>query len=64
LSHILEPFYRGDKSRARNIKNAGSGLGLAIVNEIVRAHRGTIRINSTQGKGTVVTIHLPKIHTA
>ena len=62
LSHILEPFYRGDKSRARNIKNAGSGLGLAIVNEIVRAHRGTIRINSTQGKGTVVTIHLPKGH--
>lgn len=59
LAHILEPFYRGDKSRARNIKGEGTGLGLSIVNEIVRAHGGTIRINSTQGKGTNVTVRLP-----
>ncbi|MES2007067.1 MAG: HAMP domain-containing sensor histidine kinase [Patescibacteria group bacterium] len=61
LSHILEPFYRGDKSRARNIKDGGSGLGLAIVSEIVRAHGGQVRINSTQGKGTVVTVLLPRV---
>ena len=60
LEHILEPYYRGDKSRARNIKEAGSGLGLAIVNEIVRTHGGQIRINSTQGKGTNVTVRLPR----
>jgi two-component system phosphate regulon sensor histidine kinase PhoR len=60
LAHILEPFYRGDKSRARNIKDVGSGLGLSIVSEIVRAHGGTIRINSTPGKGTTVTVLLPQ----
>jgi signal transduction histidine kinase len=59
LAHILEPFYRGDKSRARNIKDAGSGLGLSIVNEIVQSHGGQIRINSTPGKGTNVTVRLP-----
>jgi len=59
LAHILEPFYRGDKSRARNINEAGSGLGLSIVNEIVQSHGGQIRINSTQGKGTNVTVRLP-----
>ncbi len=59
LAHILEPFYRGDKSRARNIKGEGSGLGLSIVNEIVQSHGGSIRINSTQGKGTNVTVRLP-----
>lgn len=59
LAHILEPYYRGDKSRARNIKEAGSGLGLAIVNEIVEAHGGELRVNSIQGKGTNVTVLLP-----
>jgi two-component system phosphate regulon sensor histidine kinase PhoR len=59
LAHILEPFYRGDKSRAHNINEAGTGLGLAIVSEIVRAHNGNIRVNSTQGKGTTVTVLLP-----
>lgn len=59
LPHILEPFYKGDKSRARNIKEGSSGLGLAIVHEIVRAHGGTIRVSSTQGKGTTVTVRLP-----
>ncbi|HEV8677676.1 MAG TPA: HAMP domain-containing sensor histidine kinase, partial [Candidatus Paceibacterota bacterium] len=59
LAHILEPFYRGDKSRARNIKEAGTGLGLSIVHEIVRQHNGEIRVSSTQGKGTTVAVVLP-----
>jgi two-component system phosphate regulon sensor histidine kinase PhoR len=59
IDHVLEPFYRGDKSRARNIKDVGSGLGLAIVSEIVRAHNGDIRVNSVQGKGTTITVLLP-----
>jgi K+-sensing histidine kinase KdpD len=37
----------------------GSGLGLAIVSEIVRVHKGQIRIQSTVGKGTTVSIMLP-----
>lgn len=59
LSHIFEPFYRADTSRVRNVKKAGSGLGLAIVNEMVRVHRGKIRIQSEPGKGTLVSVLLP-----
>ena len=59
LFHIFEPFYRADLSRARRVKHEGSGLGLAIVNEITRAHRGKIHIQSAVGKGTTVSITLP-----
>lgn len=61
LFHIFEPFYRADTSRGRAtlVRNRGTGLGLAIVNEIVRIHHGSIRIQSTPGKGTTTTVTLP-----
>jgi len=37
----------------------GTGLGLAIVREIVRAHGGDVRLDSTQGQGTTVRFTLP-----
>lgn len=58
LFHILEPFYRADRSRTR--ESGGSGLGLTIVNEIVKLHRGKISIRSTLGKGTMVTVLIPR----
>lgn len=61
LFHIFEPFYRGDKSRARGIGTGTSGLGLAIVNEIVRLHKGAITIRSTPGKGTEIRVILPSV---
>lgn len=57
LFHIFEPFYRGDASRTRN--GSGSGLGLSIVNELVKLHRGSIRIRSAPQRGTSVHIALP-----
>ena len=42
-----------------SVGGAGSGLGLAIVDEIVRAHGGTVRLESTPGEGTRVTVELP-----
>lgn len=60
LQHLFEPFYRGDTSRARGVERGTSGLGLAIVNEIVRMHHGSIRVQSALGQGTTFTIMLPQ----
>lgn len=58
LPHIFEPFYRGEKSRARD--GSGAGLGLAIARGIVEAHGGTIRAASEIGKGSQFVFTLPK----
>ncbi|MGL4523659.1 MAG: ATP-binding protein [Bacilli bacterium] len=41
-------------------KEKGTGLGLKVTKSIVAEHRGEVRIQSTYGKGTVVTIVLPE----
>jgi signal transduction histidine kinase len=56
--HLFEKFYRGRESKKRVIK--GLGLGLYYVKQIVEAHRGTITLRSTPGKGTTFNIQIPK----
>jgi heavy metal sensor kinase len=58
LPHVLERFYRGDKSRQRR-KAGGTGLGLSICDAIVKAHGGRIDVYSTVGKGTTVVVAFP-----
>lgn len=56
LARIFERFYQVDKSRKRG---KGTGLGLTITKEIVEAHGGYIRAESTAGEGTKFTVFLP-----
>jgi signal transduction histidine kinase len=57
LPHIFEKFYQADNQRAASAK--GTGLGLAIAKEIVEAHKGQIRCESSVGRGTLFTLLLP-----
>jgi signal transduction histidine kinase len=56
LPFLFNRFYRTDKARSRD--NGGAGLGLAVVKSIIDAHKTTIRVESTPGKGTRVFFDL------
>ncbi|MBW3622817.1 MAG: HAMP domain-containing protein [Armatimonadetes bacterium] len=58
LPHLCERFYRVDTSRAR--AQGGFGLGLSICRSIAEAHGGALKIESTVGVGTTVTVTLPR----
>ena len=58
LPRVFERFYRVDKSRSRD--SGGTGLGLAIVKHIVEAHRQSLNVKSTPGKGSVFSFTLEK----
>lgn len=58
LPHIFKRFFRADKSR--NSNTGGAGIGLAITQAIIKAHGGSITVNSVYGKGTEFTITLPQ----
>lgn len=55
--HVFERFYREEKSRVR--EEGGTGLGLSIAYNIVKLHKGTIRIDKNYEDGTRMIIRLP-----
>src|SRR5215469_115695 len=57
LPHLFERFYRVKDARGRSIE--GSGIGLALVQELVRLHGGTIRVESEVDRRSVFTVTLP-----
>jgi two-component system phosphate regulon sensor histidine kinase PhoR len=54
---LTERFYRVDKARSRSL--GGTGLGLAIVKHIINRHRGSLSIESDEGKGSTFSVVLP-----
>ncbi len=58
LDKIFEDFRQVDSKRNRSAE--GTGLGLAIVKQLVELMGGTIQVESTYGKGTMVTIRIPQ----
>ena len=56
-SRVFERFYRVDKSHSKEI--GGTGLGLSIVKHGAALHDGQVRLESTPGKGTRVTLVMP-----
>jgi len=63
LPKIFEPFYT-TKSGPDASGKGGTGLGLSMCREIIEAHNGRIRVDSTVGKGTSFTLKLPTINKA
>jgi len=51
LTHVFDPYFTR--------KPTGTGLGLAIVHKIMESHGGEVRMESTVGKGTTVTLSFP-----
>jgi signal transduction histidine kinase len=54
---IFQKFVRGSATGGYGIK--GTGLGLALVEQIVEAHGGEVRLESTEGAGSTFAIVLP-----
>jgi signal transduction histidine kinase len=63
LPHIFEPFFTTKRGPDASGKG-GTGLGLSMCRNIIEAHRGKIRVESTVGKGTAFTIKLPEAKNA
>ena len=59
LPHIFDPFFT-TKAGPDESGKGGTGLGLAACKEIIDAHQGRIRVESTVGIGTAFTLRLPK----
>jgi signal transduction histidine kinase len=55
LDKLYQAFHRAANVGSR----PGTGMGLAIVKQFVDLHRGTIRLESQEGKGTTVWVRLP-----
>jgi len=59
IPHIFDRFYRADRSRSKN-RISGFGLGLPVARSIAEIHKGTIKVSSELGQGSVFTVRIPQ----
>jgi PAS domain S-box-containing protein len=57
LPRVFERFHRVEGSRGRTYE--GTGIGLTLVQELVKLHGGTVRVESTCGEGSTFTVSVP-----
>jgi len=57
IAHVFEPFFQVEQGTTR--RYPGIGLGLAIARDLANAMNGEVRIESTAGKGTTISLLLP-----
>ncbi len=57
LPYIYDRFYQVYPSSKK--ENEGSGIGLAYVKELVRVHKGEVRVKSRPGAGTTFSLRFP-----
>jgi two-component system cell cycle sensor histidine kinase PleC len=57
VAKLMRPFTQVDNVYRR--RHQGTGLGLALVRSLAELHGGGVRIDSTPGRGTTVTVRLP-----
>jgi len=59
INRIFESLIRAEDSKNPMASN-NLGLGLYIIKEIIEAHKGTIRVTSSEKEGTEFTVRLPR----
>ena len=59
INQIFDKFFRVHTGNRHDVK--GFGLGLYYVKLIIEAHKGTVNVKSTIGKGTTFTLKIPKV---